>query len=83
MTANVIRAKIHAEIDRLDEHELEDLYRFIHDYRLDTHTETVQSAVQIATEPQQILKQVLQRIQSYLLKNGTPRLNREQLHERR
>ncbi|MCX6048720.1 MAG: hypothetical protein NT075_26765 [Chloroflexi bacterium] len=83
MTANLIRAKIHAEIDRLDEHELEDLYRVIHDYRLGTHAVTVQNAVQATTEPQKILKQVLQRMQSYLLKNGAPHLSRDQLHERR
>lgn len=82
MTANVIRAKIHAEIERLDEHELEDLYRVIHDYRLNARTDPVQNAVQQTTEPQQILKQILQRMQAYRLINGAPRLSREQLHER-
>lgn len=83
MTANVIRAKIHAEIDRLDEHELEDLYRVIHDYRLGTHTETTQNTMQLATEPHEILQQVIQRMQLHLLKHGAPHLSREQLHERR
>jgi hypothetical protein len=83
MMANVIREKIQEEIHLLAEDQLEDLYRVIHYYRLGAQTDMEKSASLLSKEPQQIIKRVLERMQAYSLKRGTPRLNREQLHERR
>lgn len=81
MTANIFREKIEDEIAQLDEHQLEDLYRVIHYYRLGTHAEARQNNSIKSEPPKQILKRVLQRMQTNSLTPDAPQLSREQLHE--
>jgi hypothetical protein len=82
-TVSPTRQKLEAEIDLLDEHQLEDLYKVIHYYRLGAQTGSATKTIIQSSEFQKRLNQVLARMKRYTIADNAPRLSREELHERR
>jgi hypothetical protein len=82
-TVSPTRQKLEAEMDLLDEHQLEDLYKVIHYYRLGAQTGVATNTAIQFPDFQKRLNQVLARMKRHTLADNAPRLSREELHERR